>query len=248
MRLPAPKRHPDPLEQLLSQPVYSEIPVTIVPHCQAVPLGVLVRGTREWLLDDPMMQPLFDEHAPDQYTRELTLSALVGLLIQVSTGARRSVYAAYVADQAAADPAIGTSYQAVYGKLGRLSPAVGGAVVRSSAERYGSLLDAAPPARDEPPPGYCLRVWDGNVLTGTAHRLNARRAWLNACLPGKSLAVYEPGSGLVTDLVPGEDAYTQGRAPVTPLLPRLRANDLIVAGRDFCTTRLAFGVQARIRS
>jgi hypothetical protein len=35
--------------------------------------------------------------------------------------------------------------------------------------------------------------------TGTEHRLRVLRQWLNACLPGKSLGVYEPGLGLVTD-------------------------------------------------
>ena len=37
-----------------------------------------------------------------------------------------------------------------------------------------------------------MRVLDGNVLTGTDHRLTALRKWLNACLPGKSLVVFEP--------------------------------------------------------
>src|SRR6266851_8352747 len=112
MRLPPTKRNPDLLEKLLSEPVFSRIPITILQHCEAVPLGVMVRGTMEWLLDEPMMRKLFEQHAPDQYTRELTISALVGLFIQVSTGARRSVYAAYVADQATANPTIETSYQA----------------------------------------------------------------------------------------------------------------------------------------
>ena len=86
-----------------------------------------------------------------------------------------------------------------------------------------------------------MRVLDGNVLAGTDHRLTALRQWLNACLPGKSLVVYEPGLGLVTDLVLCEDAYTQERALVTQLLPRVQANDLVVADRNFCTTRLVFG-------
>ena len=77
MRLPPPKRKPNALERLLSKPVFSEIPITIVQHCEAVPLGVMVRGTMEWLLAEPTMEKLFAEHAPDQCTRELTISALV---------------------------------------------------------------------------------------------------------------------------------------------------------------------------
>jgi hypothetical protein len=58
---------------------------------------------------------------------------------------------------------------------------------------------------------------------GLLKTTNARAApmapvWLNACLPGKSLVVYEPGLRLVTDLVLREDAYTQERALLTQLL------------------------------
>ena len=236
---------PTPLEILLAQPVYKEIPIAVVQHGLVVPLGVMVRGTMEWLLDQPMLETLFQQHAPDQYTRELTIAAMVGLFIQVSTGARPSVHAAYKADQDSTAPTIATTYQALYGKLGRLQPAVSEAVVRYSAERCGQLLMANPTPRNEPLPGYRMRVLDGNVLTGTEHRLKALRRWLNACLPGKSLVIYEPGLGLVTDLVLEEDAYTQERALLTQLLPRFQAKDLLLVDRNFCTTRFVFGVQAR---
>ncbi len=245
MRLPPTPKKPDPLERLLAQPAFDTLPVSIVQHCQAVPLGVLIRGTLEWLLDEPTLQQLFAEHAPEQYTRELTITALVGLLIQVSAGLRRSVFAAYKADQSANAPTITTSYQAVYTKLGGINLAATEALVRCSAERLGGLLEDVPPATYPAIPGYRLRVLDGNVLAGTDHRLKPLREWLNACLPGKSLVVYEPAQGLVTDLVLCEDAYTQERALVTQVLPRLQANDLVVADRNFCTTRFVWGVAAR---
>ena len=245
MRLrPAPQK-PDPLERLLAQTAYQDVPVALLPHARAVPLGVLVRGTLEWMLDDQVLDSLLQAHAPEQYTRALTLSALVKLLIQVSAGVRASVFAAFQADQASDEPLIPTSFQALYGKLGRVNPAVSEALVRSSADQAAPLLQALPAAADEPIPGYRLRVVDGNVLTGTDHRLQALRRWLNACLPGKSLVVYEPGLGLVTDLVLCEDAYTQERALLVHLLPRVQANDLWVADRNFCTSRFVFGVLQR---
>lgn len=242
MRLPPKPRLPEPLEKLLNLPVYAGIPVTLVQHGQAVPLGVMVRGLLEGMLDEPTLERLFGEHAPEQYTRELTLRTLVSLLLQVSAGTRASVYAAYQADQALAEPTIATSYQAVYGKLGRLNPAISAAVVRHSAQFCGRLLDLMPHARVAPLRGYRLRILDGNVLTGTDHRLTPLRQWLNACLPGKSLVVYEPGPGLVTDVVLCEDAYTQERTLLTQVLPRVQANDLLVADRNFCTTRFVFGI------
>jgi Transposase DDE domain len=245
MRLPPKPRPPDPLAKLLAcQPAYDPLATTLVPHGDAVPLAVMVRGTLEWLLDEATLEKLFAEHAPDQYTRELTIHALVRLVIQVAAGIRRSVYAAYKADQALDEPTITTTCQAVYGKLGRLQPAVSEAVVRYGAERCQQLLTLTPGARTEPRPGYRVRVLDGNVLAGTDHRLTPLRRWLNACLPGKSLVVYEPGVGLVTDVVLCEDAYTQERALVTQILPRVRAQDLFIADRNFCTIRFVFGIHA----
>src|SRR5713226_10448336 len=103
MRLPPKPKKPDLLEKLLVDPSYAAIPITLVQHAQAVPLGVMVRGTLEWLLDEPTLEKLFQQHAPDQYTRELTVDALVALLIQVAAGERGSVFAAYKADQASPD-------------------------------------------------------------------------------------------------------------------------------------------------
>jgi len=249
MRLRPPPPKPAPvqilarkLEQLLAQPEFDSVPVAICQHCQAVPLGVLVRGTLEWLLDEQMLTQLFLDNAPDQYERELTFAVMVKLLIQVAAGTRKSVFAAFTKDQELDSPSITTTYQALYGKMGRLNPAVSEAFVRHSADKLGLLLHDMPPAMDEPIPGYRMRVLDGNVLTGTDHRLKPLRRWLNACLPGKSLVVYEPRLGLVTDLVLCADAYTQERALVGNLLPRVCANDLWVADRNFCTTRFVFGV------
>lgn len=245
MLLPPTPKKPDPLERLLKQPTFTSLPITIIEHAQAVPLGIMVRGTMEWLLDEATLERLFQEQLSKQYTRELTISALVGLLIQVSAGLRSSVHAAFKADQASNDPTISTSYQALYGKLGRMEPTFGEALVRHSAEKFASLLQMLPAATDNPVPGYRLRVLDGNVLTGTDHRLGALRKWLNACLPGKSLVVYEPGLGLVTDLVLCADAYTQERALLVHVVDRLQANDLIVADRNFCTPRFVRGVAER---
>ena len=244
MRLRPKPSPPDPLAKLLAIPVYATVAITLVPHADAVPLGVMVRGTLEWLLDGATLEQIFRDHAPGQYTRELSINALVRLLIQVAAGIRSSVFAAYKADQVQEKPTITTTYQAVYGKLGRLQPTVSEAVVRYGAERCSRLLTLLPEARVEPRPGYRMRVLDGNVLAGSEHRLTPLRRWLNACLPGKSLVVYEPGVGLVTDVVLCEDAYTQERALLTQILPRVEERDLFLADRNFCTTRFVFGIHA----
>ena len=102
-----------------------------------------------------------------------------------------------------------------------------------------------PPADEPILPGYRTRVLDGNVLTGTDHRLGALRQWLNACLPGKSLVVLEPDLGLISDLVLCEDAYTQERALLEYVLERVQARDLLVFDRNFTTMGFAFGIAER---
>jgi len=140
---------------------------------------------------------------------------------------------------------ITASYQALYGKLGRIDPHLSEAIVRFCAEKLRPVLEQLP-RRDEPVlPGYRTRILDGNVLTGTDHRLGALRQWLNACLPGKSLVVLEPDLGLISDLVLCEDAYTQERALLGHVLERVQAKDLLVFDRNFSTTGFAFGIAQR---
>ena len=115
-------------------------------------------------------------------------------------------------------------------------------VLRREAEA-GSRKVAAPDAPILA--GYRTQILDGNVLTGTDHRLTALRQWLNACLPGKSLVVFEPDLGLISDMVLCEDAYTQERALLTYILERVQARDLLVFDRNFTTTGFAFGIAER---
>src|SRR5271166_6129019 len=134
------------LEKLLAQSRFQVIPIEILPHCQAAPLGVMVRGIMESLLDAEALEELLQVHASEQFTLELTIDALVNLLIQVSAGQRASVFAAYTADQAAPEPTISTSYQALYGKLGRMDPRLSEAIVRFCAEKQKPILKRLPRA------------------------------------------------------------------------------------------------------
>jgi hypothetical protein len=205
----------------------------------------MVRGIMESLLDAVALEELLQAHAPEQYTLELTVDALVNLLIQVSAGHRRSVYAAYTADQASPIPTISASYQALYGKLGRMHPHLSEAIVRFCAAKLKPILELLPRAHEPTLAGYRARILDGNVLTGTDHRLGALRRWINACLPGKSLVILEPDLGLISDLVLCEDAYTQERALLDYVLDRVQANDLLVFDRNFTTRGFAFGIAER---
>src|SRR4029077_11359283 len=62
-----------------------------------------------------------------------------------------------------------------------------------------------------------------------------------AGLPGKSLAIYEPASGLIRDVVLEEDGHAQERSlldqvPVEP-------GQLWIADRNFCVRTFLFRIQ-----
>ena len=60
----------------------------MLPHCAAVPLGVMVRGVMESLLDAEALEELLRVHAPEQFTLELTIDARGSLTEAVRRGIR----------------------------------------------------------------------------------------------------------------------------------------------------------------
>src|SRR5260370_5147 len=64
-------------------------------------------------------------------------------------------------------------------------------------------------------------------------------------LPGQALVVLDPATMLVRDVVPCEDAYTQERALIDAVLERVAEGDFWIADRNFCCSRLVFGMVAR---
>ena len=108
-------------------------------------------------------------------------------------------------------------------------------MVAETADSMDQIIAALPDPPDEPVKGLRLRTLDGNFLAGTDHRLACLRGCGAAALPGMSLVVRDGRTGLLTDLVPCEDAYTNERPLYPEVLPLVEANDLWLADRNFCT-------------
>jgi IS4 transposase len=106
-------------------------------------------------------------------------------------------------------------------------------LVRGSAERLAPVMAALSPEASLP--GWRVRVLDGNHLPASEKRLAPLRGYRGAALPGQSLVVYDPDSGLVSDLVACEDAHVSERAAVAPLLDSAQPGELWIADRHFCT-------------
>jgi hypothetical protein len=204
------------------------------------PVAVLVRASLAHLFADTTLDALFERVAVSQYTRELTFSTLVKLMTKVVFTAQPSVNAAYRHTKG-----IPVSITAVYDKLGCLEPTVSAALVQETAAATQSLLAELLPTPQDPIPGLHLRTLDGNFLAGTDHRLDCLRDSGAAALPGMSLVVRDSRSGLLTEFIPCEDAYTSERSLFPEVLTLVRPNDLWLADRNFCTADYLTGLADR---
>jgi hypothetical protein len=160
-------------------------------------------------------------------------------MLDVASGSRPSPRAAFVRR----DLALIASISAFYRKLNRMELALPEAVVRRTAARARQLIVAGGGLMPEPVEGYAVRILDGNVLTGTEHRITPLRTTGSAGLPGMSLAVYEPASGLILDLILEEDAHCQERALVDRV--EVQPGQLWVIDRNFCVRALLFRIARR---
>ena len=140
---------------------------------------------------------------------------------------------------------VGTSIVAVYNTLNGIETHTSAELVRYSARAFTPLI--AQVGGERPPwlPGYRVKIIDGNCIEATERRLKVLREVQAAALPGKSLVVYAPASGLVINVVPCEDGHAQERSLFGAILPTVQAEDLWMADRHFCTRALLCTIDQR---
>jgi IS4 transposase len=205
------------------------------------PLSVMARGVIENALNPTLVDQLFEDVADKQYTKRLLFSSIVDLMSLVVCRIQPAVHAAYQAHAETLDATV----QAVYGKLDRTEPALSAALVRATAARLAPVIDAMGGARPPLLPGYHVRILDGNHLAGTEHRIKELRTIGAGALPGHALVVLDPRLMLVTDVVLCEDGHAQERSLLVRILTLVRARDLWIDDRNFCTTNFLFGIAGR---
>jgi IS4 transposase len=205
------------------------------------PLSVMAQGVLENALSPRIVDQLFEDVAERQYTRKLLFSSIVDLMSAVVCRIRPAICAAY---QARAE-VIEASLKAVYDKLDRTEPGLSAALVRTVAARLAPVIDAMAGGRPELLPGYHVKILDGNHLAGTQHRLKELRTMRAGALPGQALVVLDPRLMLATDVILCEDGHAQERSLLDQVLEAVRARDLWIEDRNFCTTGFLFGIAAR---
>lgn len=222
---------------LLLPPVLA-CPQALAPFVRHAPLPVLVRSCLEWLLARAELNALFEHIAQAQYTRELTLDVMIGVMLDVACGRRPSAYAALRARREQID----VSRQAFYTKLAHMELPVSEAVAERSAHLAEAVMAHCHFVGTEPIPGFAARILDGSILGGrTEHRIAPLRAERAAGLSGHALAVFAPAQRLVRQVVFDEDAYTQERAMLNRV--RVAAAEVWIADRNFCVREFLFRVQ-----
>jgi hypothetical protein len=202
------------------------------------PVSVMAQGTLERVFNPGKLQEVFDDNAVLQYTKELTFSQCVHIMSEVVFQVSPSVGAWYKTH----GDEVNVTRQAVYDKLKHIELPVSAGLVRFS---YAELLPAAKAMGVRPKPllpGYCVRVLDGNHLSGTEHRILEARRHRAAVLPGQALVFYDPQWDLVSDVIPCECGHAQERSLSEEILAAVSRGDCVIADRNFCTTRILFGI------
>jgi hypothetical protein len=209
-----------------------------VERCPAV---VMVRASLERLLRPERLDQLFEAAALRQYTKQLLFSQLVALMATVATRTHASVHSAYLAMKLR----LGVSPAALYDKLNLLELGISQSLVRETAADASRIIDAMPAAAKQVLPGLEVFYLDGNHLAATEHRVAELRTTREGPLPGRSLALLDAQRDLIVDWIPCEDGHAQERALLPELLERIRAGVVIVADRNFCTSKFFFGLATR---
>ena len=189
------------------------------------PMPVLFRLIMERALDPEELDRVFESTATRQYTRELLFSSLVELIAVVVCRMKPSVRRAYLDSSG-----IAASLTAVYEKLKGTEPAVCRGLVRAAGRRLAEVVGQLEPGGPASLPGYRVKVFDGNHLAATEHRIPETRDLEEAVLPGQVLVVYDLDLGLVVDAVPCEDAHAQERTLLVDMTEGCDPGDLLRRG------------------
>ena len=205
------------------------------------PISVMARALMERALEPKGLDALFRMRAERQYEKRLLFSTMVELMALVVCGMHRSVRKAYEAMR----KQLPVTLSALYDKLDGVEVGTSESLVAYSAERLRPVVEELGTPEAPWLPGHRIKVIDGNHLAATERRLAVLRDCAAGPLPGQSLVVLEPETGLATQMVGCEDGHAQERSLFEPVLAAVQPNDVYIADRNFCTLGFLFGVAER---
>jgi IS4 transposase len=205
------------------------------------PICVMARGVLTHMLEPFRLDQLFRDTAQRQYQKDLLFSSLAALMADVVLRVQPTVHAAYQSGCYG----ITVSPTALYNKLDRVETGISAELVRDSARQASPVIEALDAALPPWLPGYHCRILDGTHLAATEHRLEELRYTWEAPLPGTALVVFDPEQALAVDAFLTEDGHAQERSLLDQVIATIRARDLWIADRNFCTLRFLAAIAER---
>ena len=172
---------------------------------------------------------IFLEHKERQVEGQLLFSTMIRLLLQVVTGNKKSVNAAYKAMK----DELGVSAQSLYNKLAGVELAVSEALVREPVKDLLPLVQKTGVAYEDPIAGYHAFILDGKRLDGTEHRLRETRTISNGPLPGTVIGMLDTRYRMFVDVAFHEDGHACERKIVESMMERLEEGALYIQDRNF---------------
>jgi len=137
------------------------------------------------------------------------------------------------------------SIKALYDKLSQVEGNTSRVLVQHVASQVRELIDLTDGCRQPLLKGYRVRILDGNHLGKTDHRLGVLRGTSAGALPGQTLVLLDPQRMVIDDVVCCEDGHAQERSMLHEVLPVIKARDLLIDDRNFCTLGFLFGLMHR---
>ena len=193
------------------------------------PSAVLFRGLFSRVFSSEQVDRIFWEHKERQVQGQLLFSTMIRLLLQVVTGNKKSVNAAYMAMK----DELGVSAQSLYNKLAGVELAVSEALVREPVKDLLLLVHKTGVAYEDPIAGYHAFILDGKRLDRTEHRLQETRTISNGPLPGTVIGMLDTRSRMFVDVALHEDGHACERKIVESMLDRLEEGKLYIQDRNF---------------
>jgi hypothetical protein len=203
------------------------------------PICVMARGLMERVLNPNQLNTWFEQAAEEQYTRNLLFSTVFDIMSDVVCGTRKSVHAAYQASK----EDIGVSVTSLYNKLNGIEVKTSAEFVRYAAREMTEIIEKLGGANPPLLPGLRVKILDGNCIEASEHRIKELRSLASGALPGKSLVVFDPSLRMPIDVFPCEDGHAQERSLLSAVLSTVKALDVWMADRNFCTRDFLLGMK-----
>jgi hypothetical protein len=216
------------------------LPEIFAKFVEQTPVPVMIHGVLAHIFDAWTLDTLFNCVAERQHQRELLYSTTLELMVPVVTRMERSLGASIRSRKD-----LPVLPKAVYEKIAGLEPEVISATLAVTAEETRAIIERMP---GQPPPlvpGLRTLVLDGNHLRSVHHRIKPLRGTKLAALPGTCVALLDPRLKLFLRCYLLEDGHASERNVLSATLRDLKANDLLIADRNFAVRWFTEAVEDR---